>query len=351
MKQKSFSTVCSLIQAELGSQKSILFCLTFRTRTSFVFIQLFEAKFSISAKQQTSQHIFLPTLLAVWSLDVLTEPTNLLLSLIWVLETEDVLRQSSDSSVNLTMSFNPQTQTNGSEHKRLIGFVVLMILTWRNKNTQTDEIKWFDIWTWGEVWTITTSFCCFTSKSVMYLLCFGMKLKENGGRWSSVTSNNSSSKRFPSFTFLSVDARQRRSWRRNAHVLSCEAENHSNVRSGRRILCSNFTSAEISQALVWLYWFWAFSYRFREFRCLVSSQVQVLLNNISWSFVSVELRRRIVLFHPSLVLCSVLFDHVCLQGALQLSVSDPEKTLLSVLYNTNTITANWMWSEEELREN
>lgn len=132
MKQKSFSTVCSLIQAELGSQKSILFCLTFRTRTSFVFIQLFETKFSISAKQQTSQHIFLPALLAVWSLDVLTEPTNLLLSLIWVLETEDVLRQSSDSSVNLTMSFNPQTQTNGSEHKRLIGFVVLMILTWRN---------------------------------------------------------------------------------------------------------------------------------------------------------------------------------------------------------------------------
>lgn len=132
MKQKSFSTVCSLIQAELGSQKSILFCLTFRTRTSFVFIQLFEAKFSISAKQQTSQHIFLPALLAVWSLDVLTEPTNLLLSLIWVLETEDVLRQSSDSSVNLTMSFNPRTQTNGSEHKRLIGFVVLMILTWRN---------------------------------------------------------------------------------------------------------------------------------------------------------------------------------------------------------------------------
>lgn len=132
MKQKSFSTVCSLIQAELGSQKSILFCLTFRTRTSFVFIQLFEAKFSISAKQQTSQHIFLPALLAVWSLDVLTEPTNLLLSLIWVLETEDVRRQSSDSSVNLTMSFNLQTQTNGSEHKRLIGFVVLMILTWRN---------------------------------------------------------------------------------------------------------------------------------------------------------------------------------------------------------------------------
>lgn len=132
MKQKSFSTVCSLIQAELGSQKSILFCLTFRTRTSFVFIQLFEAKFSISAKQQTSQHIFLPALLAVWSLDVLTEPTNLLLSLIWVLETEDVLRQSSDSSVDLTMSFNPRTQTNGSEHKRLIGFVVLMILTWRN---------------------------------------------------------------------------------------------------------------------------------------------------------------------------------------------------------------------------
>lgn len=132
MKQKSFSTVCSLIQAELGSQKSILFCLTFRTRTSFVCIQLFEAKFSISAKQQTSQHIFLPALLAVWSLDVLTEPTNLLLSLIWVLETEDVRRQSSDSSVNLTMSFNPQTQTNGSEHKRLIGFVVLMILTWRN---------------------------------------------------------------------------------------------------------------------------------------------------------------------------------------------------------------------------
>lgn len=132
MKQKSFSTVCSLIQAELGSQKSILFCLTFRTRTSFVFIQLFETKFSISAKQQTSQHIFLPALLAVWSLDVLTEPTNLLLSLIWVLETEDVLRQSSDSSVDLTMSFNPRTQTNGSEHKRLIGFVVLMILTWRN---------------------------------------------------------------------------------------------------------------------------------------------------------------------------------------------------------------------------
>lgn len=99
MKQKSFSTVCSLIQAELGSQKSILFCLTFRTRTSFVCIQLFETKFSISAKQQTSQHIFLPALLAVWSLDVLTEPTNLLLSLIWVLETEDVLRQSSDSSV------------------------------------------------------------------------------------------------------------------------------------------------------------------------------------------------------------------------------------------------------------
>lgn len=111
------------------------------------------------------------------------------------------------------------------------------------------------------------------------------------------------------------------------------------------------TSAEIWPVWVLLYWFWAFSYRFREFRCLVSSQVQVLLNHISWSFVSVEFRRRIVLFHPSLVLCSVLFDHVCLQGALQLSVSDPEKTLLSVLCNTNTITANWMWSEEELREN
>ena len=55
-----------------------------------------------------------------------------------------------------------------------------------------------------------------------------------------------------------------------------------------------------------------FSYSFREFRCLVSSQVEVLLNHISWSFVSVEFwRRRVVLFLPSLVLWAVRTTSAC----------------------------------------
>lgn len=148
MKQKSFSTVCSLIQAELSSLKSShvfwIFCLTFRTRTSFVFIQLFETKFSISAKQQTSQHIFLPALLAVWSLDVLTEPTNLLLSLIWVLETEDVLRQSSDSSVIWRWALTHKHKQTDQNTNGWLG--LLFWWFWHEETTETDrwnKVIWY----------------------------------------------------------------------------------------------------------------------------------------------------------------------------------------------------------------